>query len=285
VGLRIRRLVRTRFGSLSLDGLAPGTWRALEVDEVEALSGAADAPRPTTKRRPRRKHLSVAIDGPSGSGKSTIGHALAQRIGANFVDTGLMYRALTLTALERNVDVDDGEALGRLAAEARIEVRRPSPDETDRRETVLLDGTDVTIAARTPRVDRAVSAVSRHAPVRDAMLEVQRAVARQDDTVMVGRDIGTVVLPRASVKVFLVASAEVRAARRAAEMRRPDRLEIYLAEIQERDAADSGRAVAPLRQAPDAMLLDTGELSVEACVDAIVARLPLTAAAAAPRDA
>jgi cytidylate kinase len=136
---------------------------------------------------------------------------------------------------------------------------------------------DVTRAARTPRVDRAVSAVSRHAAVRDEMLQVQRAVAQEDDTVMVGRDIGTVVMPDATLKVFLVASPEVRAARRAAQMGRPDRIERYLAEIQERDAADSGRDVAPLRQAPDALVLDTGELGVDACVDAIVARLPADA--------
>jgi cytidylate kinase len=285
VGLRVHRLVRTRFGPLALDGLAPGAWRRLQPDEVEALSGqASDTPRAVATATRTRK-ISVAIDGPSGSGKSTIGHALAERIGANFVDTGLMYRALTLAALERGVDVDDADALGRLAAEVRIEVRRPLPGETDRRETVLLDGVDVTLAARTPRVDRAVSAVSRHASVRAAMLEVQRAVARQDDTVMVGRDIGTVVLPRATLKVFLVASAEVRAARRAAEMGRPERIETYLAEIRERDAADSGRAVAPLRQAPDALVLDTGELSVDACVDAIVARLPLGPAASAAASA
>jgi cytidylate kinase len=274
--------VRTRFGSLTLEGLAPGAWRALTAEEVSTLSGgSSEDPGPAAPRR--RGRLTIAIDGPSGSGKSTVGHALAQRIGANFVDTGLMYRALTLAALGRSVDVEDGAALGRLAAEVRIEVRRPLPDETDRRETVLLDGVDVTLEARTPRVDRAVSAVSRHASVRDAMLEVQRAVAREDDTVMVGRDIGTVVLPDAALKVFLVATAEVRAARRAAEMGRPDRLETYLAEIRERDAADSGRAVAPLRQAEGAMVLDTGELSVEACVDAIVARLP--AGAAGPAEA
>ena len=273
VGLRVRRLVRTRFGALTLEGLASGTWRRLTADEVAALSGApAEPPRPA---RTRQRRTSVAIDGPSGSGKSTVGHALAQRIGANFVDTGLMYRALTLAALERNVDVDDDGMLGSLAAAVRIEVRRPRPDETDRRETVLLDGVDVTAEARTPRVDRAVSAVSRHPSVRAAMLGIQRAVAREDDTVMVGRDIGTVVLPSATPKVFLVATAEVRAARRAAEMGRPDRIDRYLAEIMERDAADSGREVAPLRQAAGALVLDTGKLSVEACVDAIVARLPV----------
>ncbi len=283
--LRVHRLVRTQFGSLTLDGLAPGTWRRLAPDEVDALSaGPLKAPRRSALvSRPGR--ISVAIDGPSGSGKSTVGHALAGRIGANFVDTGLMYRALTLAALDRNVDVDDGDALGALAAAVRIEVRRPLPDETDRRETVLLDGVDVTLAARTPRVDRAVSAVSRHASVRAAMLEVQRSVAREDDTVMVGRDIGTVVLPTATLKVFLVASAEVRAARRASEMGRPDRIETYLSEIRERDAADSGRAVAPLRQAEGALVLDTGELSVDACVDAIVARLPERTAASAAASA
>jgi 23S rRNA pseudouridine2605 synthase len=279
VHLRVGRLVRTRFGQLTLDGLPSGSWRALAPSEVAGLTaGTGEAPsRPAPP--PAHARLSVAIDGPSGSGKSTVGHALARRIGANFVDTGLMYRALTLAALERGVDVEDPEALGPLAREARIEVRRPLPGETDRRETVLLDGRDVTHQARTPRVDRAVSAVSRHAVVRDEMLEVQRAVAAWDDTVMVGRDIGTVVLPDAGLKVFLVASAEVRAARRAAQMGTPERLEAYLAEILERDAADSGRDVAPLRQADGALVLDTGELGVDACVDAIVERLPAAAGA------
>lgn len=215
----------------------------------------------------------VAIDGPSGAGKSTIGYALAQEIDATFVDTGLMYRALTLAAVERGVDVEDGPLLGFLATECRIEVERPRPEQTDRFETVRLDGRDVTAEVREPRIDRAVSAVSRHAEVRDAMLEVQRAVAARGDTVMVGRDIGTVVLPNASLKVFLTADAQVRAARRAAEMGAPDRLNEYLAEIERRDAADSGRAIAPLRQAAGALVLDTGRLSVRECVESIVARL------------
>jgi cytidylate kinase len=215
----------------------------------------------------------VAIDGPSGAGKSTIGYALAQAIDATFVDTGLMYRALTLAAVERGVDVDDGPLLGFLASECRIEVERPRPEQTDRLETVRLDGRDVTGEVREPRIDRAVSAVSRHAEVRDAMLEVQRAVAGRGDTVMVGRDIGTVVLPDATLKVFLTAEPGVRAARRAAEMGAADRATEYLAEIERRDAADSGRAIAPLRQAAGALVLDTGRLSVDECVVAVVARL------------
>ena len=215
----------------------------------------------------------IAIDGPSGAGKSTVGYALAGRIGATFVDTGLMYRALTLAAIERGIDVEDAETLGGLAGIVRIEVERPGPEHPDRLETVLLEGRDVTDAVRAPDVDRAVSAVSRHAAVRDAMLEVQRAAATRGDTVMVGRDIGTVVLPDATLKVYLEAAPQVRAARRAAEMGAGERYDEYLAEIERRDAADSGRAVAPLRRAEGALVLDTGELGVDACVDAIVARL------------
>jgi 23S rRNA pseudouridine2605 synthase len=270
-GLQVRRLVRTRFGPLSIRGLRPGGWRALRPDEVAALAGQ---PPPHEASPQQRRPLSVAIDGPSGAGKSTVGFAVADRIGATFVDTGLMYRALTLAALEHAVPVDDGPALGRLAHGVRLEVRRPRPDQVDRRETVLLDGRDVTHDARTPRIDRAVSEVSRHASVREAMLGMQRALAATEDTVMVGRDIGTVVLPDASLKVFLTATAAVRAARRAAEMGRPDRAAGYLTEIERRDAADSGRAVAPLRKAAGALVLDTGALDVEACVDAIVAHLP-----------
>lgn len=269
-GYHVERLVRTRLGSLALDGLRAGEWRALRPAEVGSMAGARPKIRTSSPRTP----LSVAVDGPSGSGKSTVGYALAQRIGATFVDTGLMYRALTVAALERGVDPDDGNALGRLAREVRIEVRRPRHEQTDRRETVLLDRRDVTNEARQPRIDRIVSSVSRHAPVREAMLHVQRVAARRHDTVMVGRDIGTVVLPDATLKVFLTAAAAVRAARRATEMGRPDRGDKYLAEIEERDAADIGREVAPLRKAPGALVLDTGELDVDACVEAIVAHLP-----------
>ena len=215
----------------------------------------------------------IAIDGPSGAGKSTVGHALARRIDATFVDTGLMYRALTLAALYRQVDVDDGPALGHLAARSAIEVERPGPEHPDRLETVLLDGRDVTERVRAPDVDRAVSSVSRHASVRDAMLSVQRAAALRGDTVMVGRDIGTVILPDATLKVYLAADAPIRAARRAAEMGDPTRTLEYLEEIRRRDEADSARDVAPLRQADGSLVLDTGELGVDDCVAAIVAQL------------
>ena len=217
--------------------------------------------------------LRIAIDGPSGAGKSTVGFALAERLDATFVDTGLMYRALTLAALERGVGLEDGPGLGRLAASCAIEVERPGPEHPARLETVRLEGRDVTEAVRDPVVDRAVSAVSRHAEVRDAMLSVQRAAALRGDTVMVGRDIGTVVLPDATMKIYLVAAPEVRAARRAAEMGAIERYDEYLADLMRRDAADSGREIAPLRQADGALVLDTGILDVEACVAAILERL------------
>ena len=216
--------------------------------------------------------ISVAVDGPSGAGKSTVGRALARRIHARFVDTGLLYRALTLAALERGIGLEDGPGLGALAETCRIDVERPGPTDGEQ-EVVLLHGRDVTRELRSPEVDRAVSAVSRHAEVRQAMLPVQRAAAFRGDVVMVGRDIGTVVLPDATLKVYLTASAEVRAARRAAEMATPERVEEYLDEIRRRDAADSERAVAPLRIPADALILDTGELDVDACVEAVVQRL------------
>ena len=217
--------------------------------------------------------VAVAIDGPSGAGKSTVGRAMARRIGARFVDTGLMYRALTLAAVERGFDLADGASLGRLAETCRIEIERPGAGQDDPHEVVLLEGRNVTSELRSPEIDRAVSAVSRHADVRQAMLPVQRAAAFRGDVVMVGRDIGTVVLPDATLKVYLTASAEVRAARRAAEMGAPGRVAAYLEEIRRRDGADSGRAVAPLRIPPDALILDTGELDVDACVATIEERL------------
>lgn len=217
--------------------------------------------------------IAVAIDGPSGAGKSTVGRALARRIHARFVDTGLMYRALTLAALERGTDLEDGPALAALAETCQIEIERPGPGQGDQLETVLLGGRDVTVELRSPEVDRAVSAVSRHAEVRQAMLPVQRAAAFRGDVVLVGRDIGTVILPDATLKVYLTASAEVRAARRAAEMGTPERTDEYLEEIRRRDTADSERAVAPLRIPPDALILDTGERDVVAGVEAIVERL------------
>ena len=268
-GYRVHRLVRTAIGPVTLAGLAPGAWRPLAAGEVAALSGTAQ-PRP---RGEQGGNLQIAVDGTSGSGKSTVGRALADRIGARFVDTGLLYRTVALAALDARVDQDDEAALARLARGADIRVL-PADDSTkEPGDRVTLDGRDVTAHLREPRIERAVPAVSRHAGVRQAMLKVQRDAARARDTVMVGRDIGTVVLPDADLKVFLTASADTRARRRAAQMGRPDRVAAYRREIEDRDRTDTTRPVAPLRRAPGALVLDTGELDIDASVDAIIAAL------------
>jgi cytidylate kinase len=271
IGCRVRRLVRVAVGPVTLMGLPPGAWRPLAAGEIDALGGAAPQG-PSPRRTARGSRRLIAVDGTSGSGKSTVGRALAERLGARFVDTGLLYRTVALAALEAGIDPNDEHALARLARAARIRVQP---------ERVTLNGRDVTAHLREPRIERAVPDVSRHAAVRRAMLKVQRDAARSQDTVMVGRDIGTVVLPDADVKVFLTASVETRARRRAAQMGRPDRLAAYRREIEDRDHTDMTRPVAPLRRAPGALVLDTGELDVDACVDAIVAALGSRAPASA----
>ncbi|HET9497269.1 MAG TPA: (d)CMP kinase [Candidatus Limnocylindria bacterium] len=273
IGYRVQRLVRTAYGPITLAGLAPAAWRPLTDAEVTALEGGPP-PTPAPASRPRRAALGlrIAVDGTSGSGKSTVGRALAQHIGARFVDTGLLYRAVTLAALEAGIDPADGPAVAQLTKQTRIRVRPADGGQPGER--VTIGRREVTPLLREPRIERAVPTISQHAEVRAAMLTVQRDAARGQDTVMVGRDIGTVVLPDADLKVFLTASVETRARRRAAQMGRPDRVETYQREITQRDRTDSTRAVAPLRRAPGALVLDTGELDVDECVAAIVAALP-----------
>lgn len=273
IGYRVQRLVRTAYGPITLAGLEPAAWRPLTAAEVTALEGGP-APATATASPSRRagRRLRIAVDGTSGSGKSTVGRALAERIGARFVDTGLLYRAVTLAALEAGIDPADGPAVARLTGQTRIRVRPADGGQPGER--VTIGRRVVTPLLREPRIERAVPTISQHAEVRAAMLTVQRDAARGQDTVMVGRDIGTVVLPDADLKVFLTASVETRARRRAEQMGRPDRVETYQREITERDRTDSTRAVAPLRRAPGALVLDTGELAVDECVAAIIAALP-----------
>jgi len=215
----------------------------------------------------------IAIDGPAGAGKSTIGALVAERLGYLFLDTGAMYRAVALAALRRGIDPDDGEHLAKLAREVRIAIGPPTVRD-GRAYTVLLDGDDVTWTIRGADIDRVVSQVARVAAVRDAMVEQQRALAKQGRLVMVGRDIGTVVLPQADLKIFLTASAAERAKRRDEELRargevRP-RQEL-LNEILRRDRLDSEREVAPLRAAEDAVVVQTDALSVGQALDKVLA--------------
>ncbi|WP_291244890.1 (d)CMP kinase [Fournierella sp.] len=205
--------------------------------------------------------ISVAIDGPSGAGKSTLAKRLAKELGYLYVDTGAMYRSIGLYALRQGVDPRDEAAVTALLPRIQIELRY-----VNGAQRVLLCGEDVSEAIRAENVGMATSAVSAHPPVRAFLLELQRGMARTHDILMDGRDIGTVILPNATVKIFLTASAEARADRRFKELQEKGvdtDYQTVLEDIRRRDYQDSHRATAPLRQAEDAVLLDTSELDLE----------------------
>ncbi|MGD8996865.1 MAG: (d)CMP kinase [Anaerolineae bacterium] len=208
---------------------------------------------------------SIAIDGPAASGKSTVGEVLAERLGYLYFDTGVMYRAVTWAALERGIPIEDEDAVTALAEELRIEVTEPT--EADGRQyTVLADGVDVTWAIRTPAVDANVSPVSAYPGVRRALVAQQRRVAAGVTVVMVGRDIGTVVLPDADLKIYLDATVEERARRRWREMEERGKdvpYEAVLESMRRRDQIDSSRDASPLCAAEDAALVDTTNLCIE----------------------
>jgi cytidylate kinase len=212
--------------------------------------------------------VTVTIDGPAASGKSSLGEALAERLGYLYFDTGVMYRAVTWAALERGIPIEDEEAVTALAEQLRIEVTEPTAAD-GRQYTVLADGVDITWAIRTPAVDAHVSPVSTYAGVRRALVAQQRRVAAGVAVVMVGRDIGTVVLPDADLKIYLDATVEERARRRWREMEERGKEVDYravLESMRRRDQIDSSRDVSPLRAAEDAALLDTTHL----CIDQVV---------------
>ena len=214
----------------------------------------------------------IAIDGPAGAGKSTIGALLAERLGSLFLDTGAMYRALALAAELRGIDPDDAERLSALARDVRIAIGPPTVRD-GRAYTVLLDGRDVTWEIRSAGVDGIVSQVARVPGVRDAMVAQQRAMAAKGRIVMVGRDIGTVVLPDAERKVFLTASAGERARRREEELARRGQArprQELLREILRRDELDSTRPVAPLRPAGDALVVETDGCTVGEALEKVL---------------
>src|SRR5512139_2630803 len=208
----------------------------------------------------------IAIDGPAASGKSTIAAALARKLGYLYFDTGVMYRAATWAALERGLAISDESAVTALTETLQIDVKPPSVYD-GRQYDVMCDGVDVTWAIRSPEVDANVSPVSVYPGVRSALTAQQRRIGLRGNVVMVGRDIGTVVLPEAPLKIYLDASAEERARRRYQEVQtRGDRSQTYadiLANVKGRDAIDSGRATAPLRAASDAVIIDSTGLSLE----------------------
>jgi cytidylate kinase len=211
------------------------------------------------------KPSTITIDGPAAAGKSTIAGLLAEQLGYTYLDTGVMYRAVTWVALERGLDIADEETITALAKKIKIDVTRPTVDD-GRQYTVYADGTDVTWQIRRPEVDANVSPVSAYRGVRAALTTQQRRIGQRGQIVMVGRDIGTVVLPDANRKIYLDASVEERARRRYLEVRergQPAEYERILEAMRRRDKIDSEREAAPLRPADDAVIVDTEGLSIE----------------------
>jgi len=200
----------------------------------------------------------IAIDGPAGAGKSTVTRAVAEKIGFTYLDTGAMYRCVTLAVLRGRADTDDPQEIGHLARSAKISFEG---------ERVLLDGEDVTIAIRLPEVTKAVPHISAFPEVRDAMVDRQRELFREGRFVVEGRDTGTVVAPHAPLKIYLTASAEERARRRAKET--GESIGSVAAAIEERDALDSARALSALEIAEDAVVLDTTGRSIEEIVSEV----------------
>lgn len=214
--------------------------------------------------------IRIAIDGPSGAGKSTLARSVSGKLGYLYVDTGAIYRTVGYYARTRGIDPGDGAAVAAALPDISVELSYGE----DGLQRMLLNGEDVTRAIRLPEISLCASAVSAHPGVRAFLLEMQRKLGREHNVVMDGRDIGTVVLPDAQVKVFLTATPEARARRRCLELEQrgtPQPFKMVLREIEERDWNDTHRAIAPLRQAEDAVLLDTTRLDFRQSEAALLA--------------
>ncbi len=214
------------------------------------------------------KTINIAIDGPAGAGKSTIARRLAKELGYYYVDTGAIYRTVAYFLDLLGISPKDVDGVERYLDELTVAIEY----DEEGKQHMLMNGMDVTDDIRTPDISQKASLVSAHAMVRDMLLDMQRDVAKKHNVIMDGRDIGTVVLPRATVKIFLTASAEVRAQRRTDELTAKGQKANYaqvLKDIQQRDYQDSHRAIAPLKQAKDAALLDTSDLDIDGVVAAM----------------
>ncbi len=215
------------------------------------------------------KTYSIAIDGPAGAGKSTIARSLAKELGFYYVDTGAIYRTVAYFLSLLGISPKDADGVQRYIDELTVEITYDG----DGAQHMLMNGMDVTGEIRTQEISQMASLVSAHRVVREMLLDMQREMARRHNVVMDGRDIGTVVLPKADVKIFLTASAEVRAKRRCDELTAKGQKADYpqvLREIRQRDEQDANRAIAPLKQAKDAVLLDTSELDIPGVMEAML---------------
>ena len=237
-----------------------------ETDEVMTTRNSADRTPHSTLRTPHS--LVVAIDGPSGSGKSTVGKAIARTLNYLYIDSGAVYRAVGLKALETNTALEDSRAIAALARQASIKLEG-EPDHL----RVFLDGRDVTSDIRLPDASRASSVVATIPEVREAVVEKLREMSLERGVVMDGRDIGTKVFPDALVKIFLDASLDVRARRRCEEERERGRdvtVEQIGVELEERDRRDTQRAATPLVKAPDALFIDTSAMALDRVIDQVL---------------
>ena len=214
------------------------------------------------------KHYSIAIDGPAGAGKSTIARRLAKEMGYYYVDTGAIYRTVAYFMDLLGVSPKDVDGVERYIDELTISIEY----DEDGLQHMIMNGIDVTNDIRTPDISQKASLVSAHKVVRDVLLDMQRQVAREHNVIMDGRDIGTVVLPKADVKIFLTASVEIRAKRRYDELiakGQKTTLAQVIKDVEQRDYQDTHRDIAPLKQAKDAVLLDTSDLDIDGVVAAI----------------
>ncbi len=264
VGMPVQRLIRVRIGTLRLDDLPPGKVRDLSAAERGRLVAQDE----TVAASPRRAGLVVSLDGPGSSGKSSVGAGAALALGYRFCDTGVLYRALTWLALERGADPDDAEVLEALTPELGL-----APDTAGRLRRIRVGGEDVTERLHSAAVDLEVSRVAGHAAVREALLPVQRSLADGGRIIMAGRDIGTVVLPDADLKLFIDVSLEERARRRAAERGLdPDGAAAasVTADLARRDEVDSTRPTAPLRQPEGAVIIRSDGNTLQQSIDAVI---------------
>ena len=214
------------------------------------------------------KHLIIAIDGPAGSGKSTVAHRVARTLKVPYIDTGAMYRAVTLKAMRQNISLEDPKKLSELARKARIRFRDGA-----KKQRVFLDGHNVTKAIRLPELTKNVFYIAKAPLIRREMVKKQRALGKEEGAVMEGRDIGTVVFPRADYKFYLDADPRVRAERRYKELIKSGKritLAKVLGDLKKRDTSDKTRSEGPLRQAKDALRIDTTSLTIQEVVDRIL---------------